>query len=573
MKKLRSPFYGGPGKLETTHNVIIGKGGQEIPINMSASMVYDHQGNPAATVGFYQDIRERMEIEKRLRQAQERLLASGRKEAMMALAGAAAHELNQPLTSIIGYSEILKRAEDQLKEKLKLGDRAIAPVKNAVKVISDQAMRMAEVIKKLGDLTEFETREYAGKQKILDLSHGERLEKNLARALSLVGEAVVLMDPELVILQCFGQLEQVFGENPEGKSLSRYLEGVNYAAGVALVEDTKKNNSAEAELEIKSSLGQAKKVLARVEKADEKTLVMVLSDVDKLRGMQSQLKELIAFRWQLFETMPIPLIVLDGDGRITHFSREAERLFGYALEEIRGRAPALMFDNFDPGAFVSYLRELRQKGIMEGALEAKDKAGRRFEVYHFSGTMRDPSGEIIGYLVFLLDLSEKHMLEQALREKTAYIDTVQKNTAILVQSADWQEALIAMLEQLKPLIEFDAAMVIPSEQTERGFYFLSYYPGSKEKRFQEQRAFEQAEQALRWITAKDIRYYEDLTKTDFSRAPGDAQDSIRALIDRGIVNFITVPLKFQDEVIGRLFLGHHVPGFLKPEKIRGACTS
>jgi PAS domain S-box-containing protein len=570
MKKLRSPFYGGPGKLETTHNVLVGKNGEEIPINMSAAMVYDSEGKPIATMGLYQDLRPRIEIEKRLRQAQERLLESKRKEAVMALAGAAAHELNQPLTSIIGYAEILQRAEAQLREKLAISDRVIAPVKNAIKVIADQAQRMAEVIKKLGDLTEFETTDYTGKQKILDLDQSGRLEKNLERALALVGESILLIDPELVILEAFGQAERLFGEKPAGKSLSRYLEGVNYTLGVKLLDEARTKASAQHELDLRPAGGRSRRVLMRAEKADEKTMLAVFYDVEQLAAMQSQLKELTAFREQLFQTMPLPLIVMDADGRITHISREAERLFGYSLEEVKGKPPAMVFDNFEPNMFVAYLRKVRQEEISEGTLAAKDKLGRKFEIYYFFGTMRAPTGEIIGYLAFMVDLSEKHLLEQALKEKTTILEAIQKNTAILVQASDWQEALIAMLNELRKLLEFDVAMVIPSEQTERGFYFLSYYPTTGEKHFQEQRAFEQSERALFWLTNPEVRYFEDLSKISharYARAPGDVRDTIGELIDRGIVNFVSIPLKFQDEVIGRIFFGHHQPGFLKPEKL------
>jgi len=568
MKKLRSPFYGGPGRLETTHNILIGKNGEEIPINMSAAIIYDDRGSEIATMGLYQDIRERVEIEKRLRQAQERLLESRRRDAVMALAGAAAHELNQPLTSILGYAEILKRAEDQLKQKLKADDQFLATAKNAVKVISEQATRMAEVIKKLGDITEVETREYAGNQKILDLDRGGRVEKNLTHALSLVGEAVILMDPELVILEAFGQAEQIFGEKPDRKSLSRYLEGVNYAAGMKLVEEAKTKNSAIEELDLRSAKGQIKRVLVRAEKTEAKEMLVVFFDVAELRQMQNQLKELVAFRGQLFQTMPVPLIVLDEDGRITHLSREAERLFGYDIEELKGKPPSMLIDNFDPAEFVLYLRKLRHEGILDGTFSAIDRAGRKFETYYSWGVMRDSAGGVVGYLAFLVDLSEKSFLEQALREKTAYLEAIQKNTAILIQSADWQEALASMLKELGRLFEFDVAAVVPTELAERGFFVLVYYPATGEKLFQEQRAFEQVEQVVRWLSMPETRYYEDVSKIDFSSAPGDAQTAIQEMLSRGYVNFIALPLKFQDEVVGRLFFGHHQPGYMKLEKLR-----
>jgi len=108
MRRLRSDDYGGRGKLEACYNSLISSNEEEIPINMSASIIYEGD-REVASVGIFQDLRERIKIEKELREAQERLNESQKKETLMALSGAASHELNQPLTSILGYLELLKR--------------------------------------------------------------------------------------------------------------------------------------------------------------------------------------------------------------------------------------------------------------------------------------------------------------------------------------------------------------------------------------------------------------------------------------------------------------------------------
>jgi signal transduction histidine kinase len=74
------------------------------------------------------------------------------------LAGAAAHELNQPLTSVMGYAQLLQRKMDP---ESSLGD--------AVSVIFREAERMAEIVRKIGKITRYETKTYVGKARILDL--------------------------------------------------------------------------------------------------------------------------------------------------------------------------------------------------------------------------------------------------------------------------------------------------------------------------------------------------------------------------------------------------------------------
>ena len=72
--------------------------------------------------------------------------------------GAAAQELNQPLTSVMGYAELLKR-------RLQPETGAYS----AAEVIFNEAERMAEIVRKIGRITKYETKSYVGRARILDL--------------------------------------------------------------------------------------------------------------------------------------------------------------------------------------------------------------------------------------------------------------------------------------------------------------------------------------------------------------------------------------------------------------------
>ncbi len=568
MKKLRSQFYGGVGRLETTHNVILNSKGEEVPINMNAAIIYDDRGKEIATVGLYQDLRERIEIEKRLRQAQERLLESKRREAVMALAGAAAHELNQPLTSVMGYTEILKRLAEQVKEKSGLPENMLSTCANAIKMIDEQAERMAETIKKLGELSEVETKEYAGKQKILDLERTGAKDRNFSQMLAMMEEAALVMDSELLILEAFGQARKIFGENPEGRSLSRYFEGVNYARAVELVERAKNQGRAGEELILRSAQGKNQRVKLSIERGGDKDLILSIADIGARREMEAEHQELSAFREELFQNLPVPLLLLDQDGKITYLTRETERMFGYSTEELKGELPGVLLEDFDPNLFLRMLRTLRAEGKLEGKAWVKDRQGKSFLAYYFNRVMRDRSGEAIGFLFFLVDLSERHLLEQALKEKTNFLEAIQNNTEILIRASDWQEALASMLMQLGKLLDFDIAGITPMEATERGLYFLTFEPKTKLRQFREIKIYEKMEEVLNWMSAPGIVYLEDFSQYDFGgEAPGDFKEIKEDLLKRGIKSFLAIPLKFQDELVGRLFLGHRQPGYLKPEKL------
>src|SRR5687768_16387116 len=124
---------------------------------MTASLVYE-AGREAFSVGIFTDMRDRMQLERKLSDVETRLEESEKSAVIVALAGTAAHELNQPLTSVMGYAELLKR-------KLKEEDFAWKPVD----IIYREAERMAEIVRKIGKITRYETKSYIGQAKILDL--------------------------------------------------------------------------------------------------------------------------------------------------------------------------------------------------------------------------------------------------------------------------------------------------------------------------------------------------------------------------------------------------------------------
>ena len=157
LQKMRSSDHGGAGRLALTRQDIVARSGEKVPVNMTGSILYEGQ-REVAMVGILRDLRDRVQLERKLSDATLRLERSERSAEMIALAGTAAHELNQPLTSVLGYAELLKR---------KLGPDDYAWAK--VDIIQKEAERMKEIVRKIGRITRFETKPYVGEARILDL--------------------------------------------------------------------------------------------------------------------------------------------------------------------------------------------------------------------------------------------------------------------------------------------------------------------------------------------------------------------------------------------------------------------
>lgn len=157
MRRLRSPEYGGVGRLAPTVMEAISKTGEWIPVQLTAAMIYEN-GEPVATFGIFTDLREKMQAERNLAEAQAKLAQSERQALVAEVAGAAAHELNQPLTTVMACADLLVRTVTD-----------VPKIDRAARLISSEVQRMADIVKKIGSLTRYETKDYVGEQRILDL--------------------------------------------------------------------------------------------------------------------------------------------------------------------------------------------------------------------------------------------------------------------------------------------------------------------------------------------------------------------------------------------------------------------
>src|SRR4030043_1390968 len=138
MKKLRSLEYGGIGKLTPTQFNVLNKAGEEIPIQLSATLIYDGMGKEVASVGIFTDLRPRLKMEKKLQETHVQLVSSEKMASLGKLAAGIAHEINNPLGGILIYASLIM--EDLPEDDPKRGDLAR---------IVQEASRCKEIVKNL----------------------------------------------------------------------------------------------------------------------------------------------------------------------------------------------------------------------------------------------------------------------------------------------------------------------------------------------------------------------------------------------------------------------------------------
>lgn len=185
LKDMQNGVFQSTLELNAVH-----RDGYIVPVEVHAGFVLDENGDPVEIVGVARDITERKKMEKQL-VMQDRLASIGQ------LTSGVAHELNNPLTSIINFSTLLLKRE--LPED----------ISQDIKSINEEALRTANIVKTLLTFARTQKQEkepiniIESIQKVLALRAYEQKVNNIRTG--------VRANPELpLVMGNSSQLQQVF---------------------------------------------------------------------------------------------------------------------------------------------------------------------------------------------------------------------------------------------------------------------------------------------------------------------------------------------------------------------------
>ncbi len=130
----------------------------------SLERIAQYAGLALSNAMLYDDLEHAYE---ELKHAQAQLVDAERQKVAVEMAGAAAHELNQPLTVLLGYSNLLVR-------NMKEDD----PQKMILQKIEVNTRKVSEIVARLGQITRYRTREYVEGQPIVDIEAASRPEQD-----------------------------------------------------------------------------------------------------------------------------------------------------------------------------------------------------------------------------------------------------------------------------------------------------------------------------------------------------------------------------------------------------------
>ncbi len=181
-----------PGLFELS---IITKNGTEVPIEITSAYT-TYQGERANVV-FIRDVTKRKRDEEKGKQLQQELIAASRLASVGEMAAGIAHEINNPLTGVIGFSNLLMKKDIP------------EDIRKDVNIIYDGAQRIAGIT---GRMLSY-TRQYKPERTSVNVN--DIIETTLAiRTYEMESSNIKVetrLDPDLPITTAdAGQLQQVF---------------------------------------------------------------------------------------------------------------------------------------------------------------------------------------------------------------------------------------------------------------------------------------------------------------------------------------------------------------------------
>jgi two-component system, NtrC family, sensor kinase len=108
MRRMRSGEHGPPGKLTSTRFNLVRRDGEKVPVNFSAAII-EKNGREIGTVGIFSDLREHLRMRKELEETRMQLMQAEKIASIGRLAAGIAHEINNPLSGILIFADILMR--------------------------------------------------------------------------------------------------------------------------------------------------------------------------------------------------------------------------------------------------------------------------------------------------------------------------------------------------------------------------------------------------------------------------------------------------------------------------------
>ncbi len=141
-------------------------------------------------------------------------------------------------------------------------------------------------------------------------------------------------------------------------------------------------------------------------------------------GQQRRAEKDLRMAATVFEHSTAAILVTDPAGYIVQVNNAFSRVSGYSSRQILDQLPSMLTADTQQASHLSFvIRQLNQQGSWEGEVWLKRRNGEKFPAWVGITAVKDDEGDLVSYVCFFSDISERKASEQRIH-RLAYYDAL-----------------------------------------------------------------------------------------------------------------------------------------------------
>ena len=197
---------------------------------------------------------------------------------------------------------------------------------------------------------------------------------------------------------------------------------------------------------------------------DEQQRLLGLLGVGRDISQQRRAEKQLRMAATVFEHSTAAIMVTDLAGYIVQVNETFGRISGFASGEVIDQQPAMLMADRQQVASLQFIRQrLAEQGSWEGELWLRRKQGEPFPAWVGITAIRDDDGDLVSYVCFFNDISERKASEQRIHRLAYYDNLTQLPNRTLFQDRlhtalqhaarheQWVALMFLDLDRFKPI--------------------------------------------------------------------------------------------------------------------------
>lgn len=247
--------------------------------------------------------------------------------------------------------------------------------------------------------------------------------------------AICLLNEQLKIVfanHSFLEITKLSLRMTKGKNIKEYLETNNEFNFGHLIDTLKKNRVITAELKNCYREQYFEGAFSKIKRTDENEdlILLILHEITEKKLIINKLSVQQAYLEALIKNAPIGIVILDSEFRIEQINNEFSNMFGYQLDEIKGKELPLIIS---PSKFINETKEL-VKRISGGETVSLDTIRKRknkttFNV-NISATKVHVENSVISFIILFKDITLQKIIEKEIiktKEESERVEKMKSN--------------------------------------------------------------------------------------------------------------------------------------------------